>query len=118
MQEKLAKHEERARQVLERKKALGHSQSNEELHLSWGGEKKGLASSLDTSNASLTQDNSEEALKLGNGNGVNRLGSGKSTNSDATEVLSEYTPAAIDPLKRGLKSGFAGLAPRSRNAIA
>ncbi|KAJ3339558.1 hypothetical protein HDU91_000995 [Kappamyces sp. JEL0680] len=117
LQEKLARQEQRARKVLERKRALGHGASNEDLHLSWGGE-KGLAE-MDTETS--LPDSTDSLKHSGNSNGANRLGSGKSVQSDAsdaTQVSSPAPRATGDSLKKNLKQGLAGLAPRSRNVVA
>jgi hypothetical protein len=76
LQKKLAKQEEHAKMVLERKKKMGHG-SNEELRLSWGGE-TGLA---------VKQDSFE---------GVGyRTGSGRSNmteSTDTTDVVLDTAP--------------------------
>ncbi|KAI8896493.1 hypothetical protein BC833DRAFT_597328 [Globomyces pollinis-pini] len=86
LQLKLARQEEHARKVLERKKALGAG-SNEELRLSWGGE-KGLADALSGSKITLTAgSNSELELKTDSTlTGGNRMGSGRSNATDSTDT--------------------------------
>ncbi|KAJ3413425.1 hypothetical protein HDV05_008066 [Chytridiales sp. JEL 0842] len=54
VQSKLAKQEERAKKVLERKKMLG--QGEDELNLSWGGEDSGLAQAVTAANKALGKD--------------------------------------------------------------
>jgi hypothetical protein len=76
LQSKLAKQEERAKKVQERKKQLGRG-SNDELNLSWGGEDSGLADAINAANKALaigTDADSGKGSSLGN----SRSGSGRS----------------------------------------
>ncbi|KAJ3245484.1 hypothetical protein HK104_007955, partial [Borealophlyctis nickersoniae] len=55
LQAKLARQEERAKRVLERKRAMGRNASSEEMRLSWGGE-AGLGLMGGTSNSNVDED--------------------------------------------------------------
>ncbi|KAL2913687.1 hypothetical protein HK105_206847 [Polyrhizophydium stewartii] len=127
LQAKLARQEQHARRVQERKKALGAG-SNEELRLSWGGE-KGLAAELgagtgsggespdsskgshSVSRSSIAKDDvdsgkgsSSASISFGNGSS-SRGGSGRSTNTDTTDVGDEESSAkaaAASPFKKPL----------------
>lgn len=120
LQLKLARQEEHARKVLERKRAMGGEDG--ELRLSYGGEDgKGLAELADEAesrqNSSSTTSSSEN-LKVdsGKGNGASRGSSGRSQTTDTTEVDEHVVPVA-NPIKAAAK-GFGGLAPRANRAIA
>ncbi|KAH6568172.1 hypothetical protein BASA62_005639 [Batrachochytrium salamandrivorans] len=104
LQAKLARQEQHIRRVQERKKAMG-SGSNEELRLSWGGE-KGLGAVNDGSDQDLStaKSMSDQAAvfggdsrsgsnlscttsgKLAYGVSTTRSGSGRSTMTDTTDV--------------------------------
>lgn len=73
LQMKLAKQEEHAKKVLERKRALG-ALSNEELRLSWGGE-----------NGENLAEPSDHSDIIENGMGGHRTGSGRSNFTNSTE---------------------------------
>ncbi|KAJ3323935.1 hypothetical protein HDV06_000911 [Boothiomyces sp. JEL0866] len=114
LQLKLARQEEHARKVLERKKALGAG-SNDELRLSWGGE-KGLGDNLMPldSQTSLDTETSQD-VKLGNLYGVNRMGSGRSNATDTTDTTDVVgdRPSTIDPLKTVVEITIKQTAPTS-----
>lgn len=122
LQLKLARQEEHARKVLERKKAMGGEDC--EMRLSYGGEDgKGLDGTTAESSLQLKDDS-------GNVNGASRGSSGRSQTTDTTEVDGQQPVAAVavNPLKmkqmKQQKGGFvssgataaaiAGLAPRAR----
>ncbi|KAI8904696.1 hypothetical protein EDD86DRAFT_212585 [Gorgonomyces haynaldii] len=99
LQAKLALHEERAKKVQERKKALGGG-STDDLRLSVGGE-TGLAKSL-SSKSSSSQDSSFQL--------TNRGGSGRSVLSDTTDVSESARESVVpNPLKNA-----AAVAPVAR----
>ncbi|KAJ3310343.1 hypothetical protein HDV04_005094 [Boothiomyces sp. JEL0838] len=114
LQLKLARQEEHARKVLERKKALGAG-SNEELRLSWGGE-KGLGDNVMPlgSQASLNTESNQD-VKLGNLSAVNRMGSGRSNATDTTDTTDVVgdRPSTIDPLKTVFDISINQTAPTS-----
>ncbi|KAJ3261542.1 hypothetical protein HK103_005380 [Boothiomyces macroporosus] len=114
LQLKLARQEEHARKVLERKKALGAG-SNEELRLSWGGE-KGLGDSVMPlgSQASLNTESNQD-VKLGNLSAVNRMGSGRSNATDTTDTTDVVgdRPSTVDPLKTVFDISINQTAPTS-----
>jgi hypothetical protein len=83
LQQKLAKQEEHAKKVLERKKALGAG-SNEDLHLTWGGE---------------TEMNSDENSEIGLAG--SRTGSGRSNATASTD-----TTDVGDNQESSIKSNF------------
>lgn len=113
LQLKLARQEEHARKVLERKRAMGGA--NDEMRLSWGGE-KGLAELTGSSDTNLDSTTTSDLKSSGNGNGANRGSSGRSATTDTTEVDAPVA-APVNPLKsKGLN--LQGLAPKSRFAAA
>jgi len=109
LQLKLARQEEHARKVLERKKALGGG-SHDELRLSWGGE-KGLAEpgllgqDTQVSHSTLNSCQTDLDLKSLNINAANRMGSGRSNatdNTDTTDVIIGDRPS--DPMKTSISA--------------
>lgn len=109
LQLKLARQEEHARKVLERKKAMGGEDG--ELRLSYGGEDgKGLAQlAADSASLELKEEDGDEGFK----NGASRGSSGRSQTTDTTEVERDSTSAAANPLKlkQKQKIAAAGLVP-------
>lgn len=93
LQAKLARQEEHAKRVQERKKAMGGSggndneSSNDEIRLSWGGENGGLA--RDSAGDSADQSGGSTNDSSNASGGSSRGGSGRSTNTDTTDVGEE-----------------------------
>ncbi|KAJ3274484.1 hypothetical protein HDV01_002612 [Terramyces sp. JEL0728] len=114
LQLKLARQEEHARKVLERKKALGAG-SNDELRLSWGGE-KGLGDTLMPLDSQTALDTEPaQDMKLGNLYGASRMGSGRSNATDTTDTTDVVgdRPNTIDPLKTVAEISIKQAAPTS-----
>ncbi|KAJ3412819.1 hypothetical protein HDV05_000225 [Chytridiales sp. JEL 0842] len=89
LQSKLAKQEEHARQVLERKRAMGRM-SNEDLSLSWGGEESGLEIVEAAANKLLgVKEMKDTDSGKGSSMGGSRTGSGRSTG--AVDITGEAT---------------------------
>lgn len=98
MQQKLARQEERARKVLERKKKMGAS-SSENLRLSWGSD-LGLADHLDASTgaSSVSLKDSDAPDSKSFLNNASRMGSGRSNATDDTDTTVDHV-MATDPVK-------------------
>lgn len=98
LSQKLAKQEEHARRVLERKRQLGSMNVDEELRLSVGGENVPLAKILSKDTVTAEDSNSNLANARG--------GSGRSLLSDATDATaSDSAPSRsneLNPLKAPL----------------
>ncbi|KAI8928296.1 hypothetical protein BC831DRAFT_449349 [Entophlyctis helioformis] len=89
LQAKLARQEEHARRVQERKRALGGGGSNEDLRLSWGGE-KGLAEGV------LGSGNSISGSGSGAGNGAANEESGNPSSKGSGVSSADHAGSSAD----------------------
>ncbi|KAJ3085488.1 hypothetical protein HDU96_005385 [Phlyctochytrium bullatum] len=108
LQSKLAKHDEKARRVQERKRALGRA-SNEDLNLSWGGEDGLETVVLDAKDAYLrpkTSPHSGEYDEIDSGKGSSavslslgsRSGSGRSVGTNGEVIVDERKAIQVAPI--------------------